>query len=130
VTITDEIGSVEVPVNPERVVVLDYGALENLDLVGANVVGIPKTGLPDYLSKYEDDSIEDLGNLIEVSMEKINNLQPDRSMRGGGPEDSYEEWSKIAPTIMPPPIVDRQINALEQNTAAFDKIVPRHPALD
>src|SRR5699024_1036461 len=73
VTITHALDTLQVPVKPQRVVVLDFGALENLDLIDANVVGIPKTGLPDYLSKYgEDPSVTDLGNLVEVSMEKIN----------------------------------------------------------
>src|SRR5699024_5122489 len=84
VTITHALDTVQVPVNPQRVVVLDFGALENVDLVDANVLGIPKTGLPAYLREYEnDDSIADLGNLVEVSMEKINELQPDLIIIGG-----------------------------------------------
>jgi len=46
VTIAHVLDTVQVPVNPERVVALDFGAVENLELVDANIAGIPKTGLP------------------------------------------------------------------------------------
>ena len=84
VTISHSLGTVEVPVNPERVVVLDYSALENLDYMGIKPVGVPKSSIPRHLSKYKDDaSIEDVGTVVEVNLEKINELQPDLIIIGG-----------------------------------------------
>ncbi|HLR24553.1 MAG TPA: ABC transporter substrate-binding protein [Fodinibius sp.] len=131
VTITHALDTVQVPVNPQRVVVLDFGALENVELVDANVVGIPKTGLPNYLSKYENDtSVVDLGNLVEVSMEKINELQPDLIIIGGRLSDTYEDMSQIAPTIMPSSIVNGQIKALEKNLNDLGKIFDHQAVFD
>lgn len=123
VTITHALDTVQVPVNPERVVVLDFGALENLDIIGANIVGIPKTGLPDYLSTYgTNDSIVNLGNLVQVSLEKINELQPDLIITGGRLSEFYADFSEIAPTIMPTTIVDGQVNVIQENLADLGKI--------
>lgn len=131
VTITHALDTVQVPLKPQRVVALDFGALENLDLVDANVVGIPKTGLPDYLSEYQNDtSVVDLGNLVEVSMEKINDLQPDLIIIGGRLSDTYDDMSEIAPTIMPSSIVNGQIKALEKNTSDLAKIFDEQAAYD
>lgn len=131
VTIAHALDTVQVPVKPKRVIALDFGALENLELVDANVVGIPKTGLPDYLSEYQNDtSVADLGNLVEVSMEKINELQPDLIIMGGRLSDAYDDMSEIAPTIMPSSIVNGQIEALEKNFDDLGKIFDQPAVYD
>ncbi len=123
VTITHPLDTVQVPVNPQRIVVLSFGALENLSLIDANVVGVPKTGLPDYLSRYKNDSIVNLGNLVQVSMEKINGLRPDLIIMGPRLADSYEEMSAIAPTIMPTSFIEEgPVKALHENLRKLGKI--------
>lgn len=123
VTITHELGTVDVPVNPKRVVVLDFSQLENLHFIGVKPVGIPKTGVPKYLSKYKDDeAIADLGNLVEANIEKLNELNPDLIIIGGRLKDSYEQISKIAPTIIPVWDTKDQFGALEKNTTNLGKI--------
>ncbi len=102
ITITHSLGTVEVPVNPERVVVLDYSALENLDYMGIKPVGVPKSSLPSHLSKYKEDaSIVDVGTVVEVNLEKVNELQPDLIIIGGRLAESYNDLSAIAPVIYP-----------------------------
>ncbi len=102
VTVTHTLGTVEVPVNPQRVVALDFSALENLDYLGVKPVAIPKSGVPRHLSKYKDDpSIVDVGTVVEVNLEKINELQPDLIIIGGRLADFYNDLSAIAPVIYP-----------------------------
>ncbi|MBF6628252.1 MAG: ABC transporter substrate-binding protein [Proteiniphilum sp.] len=102
VTITHALDTVEVPMNPQRVVVLDFSALENLDYLGIKPVGVPMSGLPAHLSKYsEDASITDVGSIVEVNLEKINALQPDLIIMGRRLVEFYEELTAIAPVIYP-----------------------------
>ena len=102
VTVVHSLDTVEVPVNPQRVVVLDFSALENLDYLGIKPVAIPKSGVPSPLSKYKDDpSIVDVGTVVEVNLEKINELQPDLIIIGGRLADFYKDLSAIAPVIYP-----------------------------
>ena len=102
VSITHTLGTVEVPVNPQRVVVLDFSALENLDYIGVKPVGMPKQGVPSHLSKYKNDaSIADVGTVVEVNLEKINELQPDLIIIGGRLAESYDDLSAIAPVMYP-----------------------------
>lgn len=123
ISVTHQLGTVEVPLNPKRVVVLDFGILENLDFIDANVVGIPKTGLPDYLSDYKnDESVANLGTLVEVNLESINELQPDLIILGGRLAESYESISKIAPTILPANRTGDQLGELKENLGLLGKI--------
>jgi iron complex transport system substrate-binding protein len=102
VTIAHALDTVEVPMNPQRVVVLDFSALENLDYLGIKPVGVPMTGLPAHLSKFsEDASITDVGSIVEVNLEKINALQPDLIIMGRRLVEFYDELSAIAPVIYP-----------------------------
>ena len=48
VEITHTLGTTVINETPKNVVVLDLGALDVLDKMDANIVGVP-TGLPDYL---------------------------------------------------------------------------------
>lgn len=123
VTVTHNLGTIEVPVNPQRVVVLEFGALENLDAIGVKPVAIAKNALPDYLSKYkEDESIEDVGNITEVDIEKINELQPDLIIIGGRLAESYETLSKIAPTYNHANNTEDILGSLENNLTNLGQI--------
>lgn|SRR5690606_31241249 len=123
VSVTHNLGTIEVPVNPQRVVVLEFGALENLDAIGVKPVGIAKRALPDYLSKFKDDaSIEDVGNITEADIEKINELQPDLIIIGGRLAESYETLSKIAPTYNHANNTEDILGSLESNLTNLGKI--------
>ena len=51
ITATHTLGTVELPVNPKRVAVLDYGSLETIGELGVTpALALPKKFLPPYLS--------------------------------------------------------------------------------
>ena len=98
-----EMVDIEVPVNPEKVVVLDYVALDMIDSwgLGDKVVGMPKDSTIPHLSKYsEDKDIVNLGGLKEIDMEALMSLEPDIIFTSGRTAAKYDEFSKIAPTVM------------------------------
>jgi len=90
---------VEVPKNPEKVVVFDFGTLDTLDDLGVEVAGLPRANVPGYLSKYDDDKYEDLGSLKEPAFEKINALKPDLIIISARQAELYDQFAEIAPTI-------------------------------
>lgn len=94
-------GEMEVPKNPKRVVVLDYGVLDTLDFLGVQpeVLGISKQSVPAYLEKYKGDLTKDTGNPKEPDFEAISKLQPELIIVNKRTEAAYDELSKIAPTI-------------------------------
>ncbi len=98
-TIQHQLGEAVVPKNPEKVVVFDFGVLDSLDKLGVEVTGVPQANIPSYLSKYEDSKYENVGGLKEPDFEKISEIAPDLIIISGRQQDSYEEFSKIAPTI-------------------------------
>lgn len=99
IEVTDSNGIVEVPKNPEKVVVFDNGSLDTIDAlgVGETVVGAPTENLPSYLDQYKE--VESAGGIKEPDLEKINQLQPDLIIISGRQQDFLEDLNKIAPTL-------------------------------
>ncbi|MDL1900996.1 iron-siderophore ABC transporter substrate-binding protein [Anaerolineae bacterium CFX9] len=91
-----------IPINPQRVVVLDTGELDNALALGAPVVGAPVTDALQYQAYLSDqlDGITDIGSISEPSFEAILALAPDLII---GSKQRYEaiypQLSAIAPTV-------------------------------
>ncbi len=104
VVVEHSLGTTEVPKNPEKVVVLDWGALDVMDSLdlGSSVVALPLSGsVPDYLSDYQDETkYTNVGSLKEVDLEAIHALEPDMIISGGRLADFHEELNEIAPTVL------------------------------
>lgn len=98
--VTHKNGETDVPKNPERVVVFDYGVLDVLDNLGVEVIGIPKASIPTSLEKYKDDKYNDVGGLKEPDFEEVNSLDPDIIILGGRQSSMYDKFQEIAPTIV------------------------------
>jgi iron complex transport system substrate-binding protein len=104
IKIAHSLGTTQVPAHPQKLVVLDYAALDIIDAIGLGdqVVAIPKSGgyakylKTDYIDNPE---IEDVGTVKEVNLEAINALEPDLILIGGRLSGSYDQLSAIAPTV-------------------------------
>ncbi|SEO05433.1 ABC transporter substrate-binding protein [Actinacidiphila rubida] len=102
-TVKHAMGSTEIKAQPKRVVVLDVGELDNVVSLGIKPVGLAVTEgspkLPSYL-KGEAGDPASVGTINSLNLEAINNLHPDlilgSQLRAA---DSYDELSKIAPTV-------------------------------
>lgn len=97
-TVTTVNGDITIPVNPKRIVAEEYlGSLIALDMIP---VGAPGLTLDNYYFKEALTGVEDTGVYGQVSVEKIIALDPDLILSGNA--DSYNQLSKIAPTIIIP----------------------------
>lgn len=99
-------GPVEVPTQPERVVVLDEGALDTVLSVGVQpVAALASRGGKDvsnYLQEYVTEPIEIVGTVREPNIEAIFRLRPDLILASGETSEAlYNKLSRIAPTIVP-----------------------------
>lgn len=99
VTVTDARGSVEVPRSPQRVVAVDRVALDIMDYLGAEPVGVSQRVMPASLSTYADPKYTDVGTQQELNFEEIAALGPDLIVLGGRSATQYDEAKKIAPTL-------------------------------
>ncbi|MFU0790362.1 MAG: siderophore ABC transporter substrate-binding protein [Virgibacillus proomii] len=100
VEIKQDLGDTEVPKNPEKVVVFDYGVLDSLDKLGVEVAGVAKAGnIPSYLEKYEGDEYENIGSLKEPDFDKISEIKPDVIFISGRQSQVYDQLAEIAPTV-------------------------------
>jgi iron complex transport system substrate-binding protein len=102
VTVQHAQGSTEVPADPQRVVVLDFGALDTIDALGLDdhVVGVPKSSpVPDFLSDYKSEQYTDVGTLQEPDLEALARLDPDLVVVGFRSAAAYPDLAKTFPTV-------------------------------
>lgn len=102
VTVTHYQGEATLPVNPQRVVVLDYSVLDTLDHLGLadSIVGVMQgETIPSHLAHYNDAKYTHVGTFFEPDFEAINALQPDLVIVASRSSSFYEEFSKTYPTF-------------------------------
>ncbi len=92
-------GETIVPLNPQRVVVFDFGTLDTLEALDLDVIGLPKANLPSYLAEYDNNKYLDFGNLKEPNFEAIHGAKPDFIVISHRQAPLYEQFTEIAPTI-------------------------------
>ncbi|MFD9140489.1 ABC transporter substrate-binding protein [[Kitasatospora] papulosa] len=102
-TVTHAMGSTSIEAAPKRVVVLDVGEFDNVVSLGVKPVGYaPSDGdeaIPSYLAKDAGKPVS-VGTINSLNLEAIAGLKPDlilgSQLRAA---DTYDELSKIAPTV-------------------------------
>ncbi|GAB3306808.1 siderophore ABC transporter substrate-binding protein [Geodermatophilus aquaeductus] len=91
--------TVEVPQDPERIVVFDLASLDTIGALGGEVAGAPLDSVPDHLQQYLADDAFNAGTLFEADLVEIESQQPDLIVIGGRSSALYEDLSEIAPTV-------------------------------
>ncbi len=103
-TVETAMGPVEVPEDPQRVVVLDTGELDTAVTLGITPVGAVQTDTGtmflDYLPQEGLEGIENVGTIASPDLEAIHELDPDLILGSRiRDEQRYDELSQIAPTV-------------------------------
>nr|WP_217443334.1 siderophore ABC transporter substrate-binding protein [Myxococcus sp. CA051A] len=92
-------GTTVVPLNPQRVVVFDLVALDILQALEVNVLGVAGDQFPHHLAPFADAKYLRMGTLFEPDYEAIHAAKPDLIITGGRSSAKYASLSKIAPTV-------------------------------
>ncbi|WP_203568419.1 siderophore ABC transporter substrate-binding protein [Aestuariimicrobium ganziense] len=101
IDVTHAQGTAKVPATVNKVVVLDFGALDTVAALGLadKVVGLPKTNIPAPLKQFADDRYADVGTLAEPNLEAINKLKPDLVIIGFRSAKHHAALAQHFPTI-------------------------------
>jgi len=122
VTIDHAQGSTKVPVNPETVYTFDLGVLDSMEALGLEADGVPEAEFPKSLAKYEDAKYTKIGSMKEPDFEAISAGAPDLIIISGRTAGSYEELSKIAPTVDLSVDMADPLESFEEQTENLGKI--------
>lgn len=123
IEVTHKLGSTVLDEAPKNVVVLDFGALDLLNEMDINIVGLPKSGtLPEYLEEFSADQYVNVGSVKEPDLEAINELNPDLIVMAGRMADYYDEFSEIAPTVYVESDGADYINSFNKTAMMFGEI--------
>ncbi|UXR87066.1 ferrated catecholamine ABC transporter substrate-binding lipoprotein SstD [Staphylococcus felis] len=125
--------TVEVVQNPEKAIVLDYGAADTMHALGLEdkIVGLPKgennASLPDFMDEFKSDDYENTGSLKEVNFDVIAKAKPDviyLSARTAN-QKTMDELEKAAPEaalVYMGANNDNYIESMKMNTQTIGKI--------
>jgi len=130
ITVKHELGETDVPKNPEKVIVFDFGILDTLDYLNIPVVGVPQMNIPQYLDKYTGDEYENIGSLKEPDFEKIANIDPDLIIISGRQSELYNELKKIGPVIYLGIDHTRYIESFRENVKIIGEIFSKETEIE
>lgn len=130
ITIKHQLGETPVKVNPEKVVVFDFGVLDSLDKLGVEITGVPQANIPPYLSKFEDSKYENAGSLKEPDFEEINKIGPDLIIISSRQQEAYEELSKIGPTIYMGVDTSKYMESFTENMKTLGEIFNKQEEIE
>lgn len=130
ITVEHELGETEVPKNPEKVVVFDYGILDTLDKLGIEVAGVAKGNIPAYLEKYESDEYENIGSLKEPDFEKIAEIDPDVIIISGRQATVYDQLEELAPTVHLGVDTTRYMDSFKENMNTVGEIFNKQSEIE
>ncbi|MCW4384724.1 ABC transporter substrate-binding protein [Salinibacterium sp. SYSU T00001] len=130
VTIETNTGAVEVPVDPERVAVLDNSAFATLLEWGVEPVAVPKPLLPPegFEDWAENEEILDAGGHWEPNLEAVSEAEPDLIIGGLRFADYSDELSSIATVVDIAPSEESEggyVEGLRAQTEALGQIFDR-----
>lgn len=125
VTIQHSSGETEVPVNPQKAVVIDWSTLDTLQQLGVTVQGTPNNTAPELLKQYRDGDFIRAGSLFEPDLEVLQNTQPDLIITGRRAQGQYAEVAKFGPTVDVTPDPKDLLGSLERNTRLLGQIYAR-----
>src|SRR5690625_1262846 len=100
VEVTDNHGTIEVPVNPERVVALDNLTAQILSDWDVDVVAAPKQLFRLWPAYSEEPEVIDVGSHREPDLEQIVAADADLIIAGGRFGAYYEELAELNPNII------------------------------
>lgn|SRR5690625_1231023 len=135
VTVSTNTGEKEVPLNPERVAVLDNTAMETVLEFDITPVAVPKPLIPEGIfgEWIGDDEIFDVGSHREPDFEALNESEPDVIIGGYRFEEYSDELEKIAPVVDVAPAGEAQsdyVSGLKNQTEALGAIFDEDEAAE
>ena len=123
-------GEVTLPDKPRRIVVLDFSALEVLDAIGVDVIGVVGSLMPGHLAKYKADAYIKAGSLFEPDYEAINASRPDLIIVAGRSAPKHKDLKKIAPTIDLSTDEKDHVGSAIRNAQTLGRIFGKEPAVE
>lgn len=120
VEITDNHGTVTVPINPKNVVALDNRTIETLAEWGIKLAAAPKNVMPADSIYVSDESVQNIGSHNEPNLEIIAAVDPELVIVGQRFAKYYEDIKKLVPNAA---VIDINIDVSAKDGTAGDNLV-------
>lgn len=121
ISITHELGTIQVTTNPEKIAVFDMGLVDTLNELEIKVTAAPLDYLPTQVSK---DGITNAGTLFEPDFETLATLDLDLIIISGRMKDQYDALGEIAPVLYLENDATNLIGNLEDKLKTLKELYP------
>ncbi|WP_371687702.1 ABC transporter substrate-binding protein [Snodgrassella alvi] len=101
VSVTQATDEAKLPASPQKIAVMDFGAMDTLDALGAGrrIIVAPISNMPTYLHQYLNRQLHDSGKMKEPDIAAIRAAKPDLIIMSGRQNAFAKELESIAPTL-------------------------------
>ncbi len=125
VSVQHSSGETSVPVNPSKVITLDWAIVDTLKALDVKVSGVPSSTVPAHLSEFVGDDYIQAGTVFEPDFEVLKSAQPDLILLGRRSQPHYEEAAKYGTTIDLTPDPNDLLGSVVRNTTILGEIFGR-----
>lgn len=125
VTINHSSGETSVPVNPGKVITLDWAIVDTLKALDVKVAGVPSSTVPPQLGEFVGEDYIKAGTVFEPDIEVLKSAQPDLILLGRRSQPHYAEASKFGTTIDLTPDPNDLLGSVVRNTTILGEIFGR-----
>lgn len=129
-TFDSKAGEITLPVDLQRIAVLDTNALSTIQALGASdkVVAVTRsTPLPNALQAFSNEKYADVGTAKEPNLERVLATQPQLIVMGARMEKMLDQLKQIAPTYFNEVDNADFFNSFKQQTLTIAKMVDKTP---
>ncbi|WP_139998170.1 iron-hydroxamate ABC transporter substrate-binding protein [Paenibacillus paridis] len=114
-------GDVEIPVAPKRIIAEQY--LQTILALGVKPVGASEYYIDNPYTKDLAAGIESTGDRSGTNLEKVTALEPDLIITATVDDNTYEQLSKIAPTVVIPFGTDAQFKGVHEEVKGIGELL-------
>lgn len=125
VKIQHQSGETVVPLSPEKIISFDMSAIDTLEALGVDIIGLPKANIPTYLKEYDVDKYQNFGGLKEPDFEAVHGANPDLIIISLRQASLYDQFEEIAPTVNLSLDETNYIDSTINNIRTIGKIVDK-----
>ncbi len=122
-TITHAKGVTTLTLNPQKIVVFDFGTMDTLITLHHDVAGYPKKSIPTYLQTHQTPQHIDAGSMKKPDFTLLKQAKPDLIVITGRQGEQYEALSAIAPTIDMSIDATQYLDSFQQNAYLWGQLL-------
>ena len=121
-TVSDSRGEQRVSPHPQRIVSYDFGSVDTLLMLNADVIALPLQSVPAYIQRMPHGIWVDAGGMENPDLSTVRTLKPDLIIITGRQSQQYAQLKSIAPVLDLSDHPQRYLDSVKYNVNLLAKL--------